>query len=190
MTMKEKLCKSLWVQFLFLYVIGILIYNASIYAEDAGAWMPDPALRVVVSEQLGVENFTQADMLQLHNLIAVGRNIIDLKGLEHAKNLGYLNLGGNQISDLRPLAGLTHLETLGLWSNQIKDVSPLAGLVNLRVLFLRFNQIADISPLVGLANLENLEIHGNEAGVLSTIPLSKVSSIYGNHKSIAWKVGL
>ena len=174
MTIKEKFCKSLGFQFLFFSVVGIFVYNTFAYGENEEEWMPDPALRAVVSEQLGVENFTQADMLRLHNLIAIGRNIVELKGLEHAKNLGYLNLGGNQISDLRPLAGLTQLETLGLWSNQIKDVSPLAGLVNLRVLLLSFNQIADISPLVGLINLENLELHGNEAGVLSTIPLSKL----------------
>ena len=175
MTMKEILCKSLRFQFLFLSVMGILVYNASVYAEDAEDWMPDPALREVVSEQLGVENFTQADMLRLPNLIAIGRNIVDLKGLEHAKNLGYLNLGGNQISDLRPLAGLTQLETLGLWSNEIKDVSPLAGLVNLRELLLSSNPISDISPLAGLENLENLEISNtNTKGVLSTIPISKL----------------
>jgi len=153
----------------------MLVYNTFTNAEDAKDWMPDPALREVVSGQLGVENFTQADMLRLHNLIAIGRNIVDLKGLEHAKNLGYLNLGGNQISDLRPLAGLTQLEVLGLWGNQIKDVSPLAGLVNLKRLNISNNPIADISPLVGLENLENLEISNtNIKGVLSTIPISKL----------------
>ena len=89
MTIKEKLCKSLGFQVLFLYVIGILVYNTSVYAEEAEEWMPDPALREVVSEQLGVENFTQADILELHNLTAIGRNIVELKGLEHAKNLGF-----------------------------------------------------------------------------------------------------
>ena len=159
--------KHLKITVLFLVLFG----TSSVFPEE---WMPDPALREVVSEQLGVENFTQADMLGLPNLIAIRRNIIELKGLEHAKNLGFLDLGGNQISDLRPLAGLTHLEVLRLWDNQIKDVSPLAGLVNLRELSLSGNQISDISPLVGLANLENLGIDRNEAGVLSTIPLSKL----------------
>ena len=32
------------------------------------------------------------------------RGIIDLTGIEHATNLHYLNLGGNQIRDIRPLA--------------------------------------------------------------------------------------
>ena len=175
MTIREIFCKSLWFQLLLLSVVGMFVYNAFTYAEDAEEWMPDPALREVVSEQLGVENFTQADMLRLHNLIAIGRNIVELKGLEHAKNLGFLDLGGNQISDLRPLAGLTHLEVLRLGRNQIKDVSPLAGLVNLRELILSGNPISDISPLVGLENLENLEISNtNTKGVLSTIPISKL----------------
>ena len=154
----------------FLMVLWLCV-TTDVSAEE---WMPDPALREVVSAQLGVENFTQADMLRLPNLVAIRRNIVELKGLEHAKNLGFLDLGGNQISDLRPLAGLTHLEVLRLWDNQIKDISPLAGLVNLRELSLSGNQISDISPLVGLANLENLGIDRNEAGVLSTIPLSKL----------------
>ena len=160
--------KHLKITVLFLVLFG----TSSVFPEE---WMPDPALREVVSEQLGVENFTQADILELHNLIAFRRNIVELKGLEHAKNLGFLDLGGNQISDLRPLAGLTHLEVLRLWDNKIKDISPLAGLVNLRELSLSGNPISDLSPLIGLENLENLEIYNtNTKGFLSTIPISKL----------------
>ena len=156
-----------------IFLVLFMVINAA-YAEEAH-WMPDPALREVVSEQLDIENFTPTDMLHLHNLTAVGWNIVELKGLEYAKNLGFLNLGGNSISDITPLSGLTHLEFLGLWSNQIKDVSPLAGLVNLRELILHGNPISDISPLIGLENLENLEISNtNTKGVLSTLPLSKL----------------
>ncbi|MXY99654.1 leucine-rich repeat domain-containing protein, partial [Candidatus Poribacteria bacterium] len=110
MTMKEIYRPSLWFQLFLASVMGIFVYNTFAYAENEEDWMPDSALREVVSEQLGVENFTQADMLRLPNLIAIGRNIVNLKGLEHAKNLGFLDLGGNQISDLHPLAGLTSLE--------------------------------------------------------------------------------
>ena len=167
--------KLLWFQLLLLSVIGMFGYNVIVSAEDAEEWMPDSALREVVSEQLGVENFTQADILELHNLTAIGRNIVELKGLEHAKNLGFLDLGGNQISDLRPLAGLTQLEVLRLGRNQIKDVSPLSGLVNLRELILNGNPISNISSLAGLENLEDLRIrYTNTKGVLSTIPISKL----------------
>ena len=50
MTIKAKMCPSLWFQFFFACVVGILVYNASIPAEDAEDWMPDPALREAVRE--------------------------------------------------------------------------------------------------------------------------------------------
>ena len=201
MTIKEKLCKSLWVQFLFLCVIGILVYNTSVYAENEEEWMPDPALREAVREKLGIpadapltQAYLQEHLVGLH---VSDKGIVNLTGLEHATDLqslglvrnkiqdlsplsgltglGYLVLDDNQISDLSPLAGLVNLEVLRLGSNQIRDVSPLAGLVNLKVLSLSDNQIADLSPLAGLPNLENLEFQRNEdKKVLSTLPLSKL----------------
>ena len=157
--------------------MGMFVYNASVYAEDAEAWMPDPALRETVREKLGIPaaSLLRPKHLQLHltNLVARGKGIVELTGLEHATQLGFLDLGGNQISDISPLSELVNLEVLRLGGNQITDVSPLAGLVNLKELVLSYNRIADISPLAGLANLKNLRIQGNEAGVLSTIPLSK-----------------
>ena len=200
MTMKEKLCKSLGFQFLFFCVMGILVYNTSVYAENEEEWMPDPALREAIREKLRIpadSPLTQAYVQEhLTGLHVSDKGIVNLTGLEHATDLqslglvrnkiqdlsplsgltglGHLNLGSNQISDLRPLAGLTRLEFLHLWSNQIKDISPLAGLVNLKNLNLSGNQIADISALVGLVNLENFDIRRNEPGVLTTIPLSKL----------------
>ena len=201
MTLKEKLCKSLGFQFLFFCVMGILVYNTSVYAENEEEWMPDPALREAVRERLRIpadSPLTQAYVQEhLSNLEARGKGIVDLTGLEHATDLqvlglgrnnihdlsplsgltglGYLVLDDNQIADLSPLAGLVNLEVLRLGSNQITDVSPLAGLVNLRVLSLSYNQIADLSPLAGLPNLENLEIQGNaDKKVLSTLPLPKL----------------
>ncbi len=201
MTIKEKLCKSLWVQFLFLCVIGILVYNASIYAENEEEWMPDPALREAVREKLRIpadSPLTQAYVQEhLTSLTAINKGIVNLTGLEHATDLQflilpqnkihdlsplsgltglvYLTLESNQISDISPLSGLVNLELLGLGNNQIRDVSPLAELINLKKLVLSGNPISDISPLVGLENLENLDIrYTNTKGVLSTLPLSKL----------------
>ena len=194
--------KLLWFQLLLLSVVGMFVYYVFTYAEDAqeSHWMPDPALREAVREKLGIpadQPLTQAYVQEhLTGLHVSDKGIVNLTGLEHATDLqslglarnkiqdlsplsgltglGYLNLGKNQISDLRPLAALTRLEFLHLWGNQIKDISPLAGLVNLKNLNLSGNQIADISALAGLANLENFDIRRNEAGVLTTIPLSKL----------------
>ena len=184
---------------LFSLIIIFFICINIVYAQEQH-WMPDPALREAVREELGIpadSPLTQA-YVQLHltGLDARTKGIADLTGLEHATDLQFLvligneihdlsplsgltglvflDLNGNQISDLSPLAGLENLEVLKLGGNQITDVSPLVGLVNLKELVLSYNQIADISPLAGLENLENLGIRNNEKGVLSTLPISKL----------------
>ncbi len=204
MTIKEKLCKSLWVQFLFLCVIGTLVYNASVYAEEAEEWMPDPILRIAVRQKLEIDvdtALTKVDMRRLLVLdsgrLKITEDIINLTGLEYAVNLHtliiwnhrvddlhrlanltqlrYLTFGRGTISDLTPLADLVNLETLSMWNNQIVDISPLAGLVNLKELWLPNNQIEDFSPLAGLVNLEWLEIHRNKSSDISTIPMSQLT---------------
>ena len=201
MRIRKIFCKSLGFQLLLLSVMGILVYNTSVYAENEEEWMPDLALREAVREELGIpadKPLTQQDVQEhLTNLEVINKGIVDLTGLEHATDLRllglirnkisnlsplsdltglvHLNLGSNQISDVSPLAGLVKLESLGLNDNQITDVSPFAGLINLEKLSLVSNPISDISPLAGLENLENLEIrHTNTKGVLSTIPISKL----------------
>ena len=201
MRIRKVFCKSLGFQLLLLSVMGILVYNTSVYAENEEEWMPDLALREAVREELGIpadKPLTQQDVQEhLTSLEVINKGIIDLTGLEHATDLRllglirnkisdlsplsdltglvHLNLGTNQISDVSPLAGLVKLESLGLNDNQITDVSPLAGLINLEKLSLVSNPISDISPLAKLENLKNLEIrHTNTKGVLSTIPISKL----------------
>jgi hypothetical protein len=202
MTIRKIFCKSLWFQLLLLSVVGMFVYNAFTYAEDAKKphWMPDPALREAVREKLGIPADSPLTLayVQLHltSLDAREKGIADLTGLEHATDLQFLFLprneiqdlsplsgltglvflvlSDNQISDLSPLAGLVNLEVLGLSGNQIVDVSSLSGLVNLRHLSLVANQIADLSPLVGLENLEDLRIRANADKVVFTIPISKL----------------
>ena len=204
MTIKQIFSKSLWFQLLLLSVMGMFVYNAFIYAEDAAEWMPDPILRKVVQAELNIDEgkpLTKADMPQLPRVVPervnVTEEISDLTGLEYAVNLyslllsghrvedlrpianltqlRYLSFGGGPISDITPLAGLVNLETLSMWHNQIVDISPLANLVNLRVLQLPHNRIEDFSPLAGLVNLEWLEIHRNRSSDISAIPTAKLT---------------
>ena len=96
--------------------------------------IPDPNLRQVVIEALELPDgspVTQQEMLRLTILEAEKRGITDLAALEHATNLGYLNLGGNPINDIRSLADLIHLTKLLPWDNQIRDIDPLTKLTNL-----------------------------------------------------------
>ncbi len=177
MTMKEKLCKSLWVQLLFVSVIIIFVYNASVYAENEEEWMPDPNLRKAVREKLiqqgiGIpENMplTPESITRMGRLDIRAMNITDLTGLEHAVNFQALIAYDNQIQDLHPLANLKEIHYLNLGVNQIVDISPLAGVVSLEVLGLSGNQIRDLSPLAGLTNLEDLSLDSNPVSDLSSL---------------------
>ena len=176
MTIKEIYRPSLWFQLLLASVVGILVYNAFAYAEDAEEWMPDPALREAVREELDIPDeipIHPGDMTGLHNLfvIEIEHDIRSLKGLEYAVNLKVLVIDRSKASDLTPLAGLENLISLSIVKSEVSDLTPLAGLKNLRVLKLGKNhRISDITPLAGLVNLERLQLNDNK--ILDITPLT------------------
>ena len=147
--------------------------------------IPDANLRGAIEAELGKasgDTITTADMANLTGLHAPNANISDLTGLEHATNLKWLWLDGeevrpgvwensNSVSDLSPLAGLTQLESLDLWQNSVSDISALAGLTNLTHLGVVGNNISDVSVLAGLISLESLWLDDN--------PLSDISALAG-----------
>ena len=73
MRIKEIYRQSLWFQLFLASVVGILVYNASIPAEDAEEWMPDLNLRHAIFEKLGVETLTITDMQRLYHFVADGK---------------------------------------------------------------------------------------------------------------------
>ena len=198
MQIKEILCKSLWLQLTLISVMGMFVYNTSVYAEDAEEWMPDLALRAAVQETLelpAATKLTQEEMRSLIYLSARDRGISDITGLEFATNLRELYLNKNPITNLRPLSNLTLLESLHLWAlspdtltldlhplatlvnleelslgnSRVSDISPLAGLKKLRDLSLLHNDLEDLRPLVGLTELRILSIEGNPINDLSPL---------------------
>ena len=163
--------------------------GAQVHPEDTVSWMPDPALRAAVREELALPAavpLTPEMLLELQRLHTGGKSITDLKGLEFAQNLvdlhlgdegnaiinlrplatltnlTYLNVGGNQVTDLMPLANLTHLTGLSLWNNRVNDISALASLTALTYLNLADNYVDDLSPLASLVNLEKLDLFDND----------------------------
>ena len=127
-------------------------------------WMPDANLRQAVQEALELPDgvpLTQPIMNQLTVLDATDSQITDVTGLEHAINLTWLGLGGNEIGNLHPLAGLNQLETLYVWVNPISDISPLANLTQLIALDLGGCQVSDIVPLATLTQLSRLNLRFN-----------------------------
>ncbi|MCG9134203.1 sigma-70 family RNA polymerase sigma factor [Candidatus Poribacteria bacterium] len=161
--------------------------KAPLHPEATDPWMPDPALRDAIREELAlpaVVPLTKETLLQLRHLHTGGKGITDLKGLEFAHNLvnlhlgnagnyitdlsplatlislTYLNVGGNQVVDLKPLTNLTHLTGLSLWNNQVTDISPLSSLTALTYLNLADNYVTDLRPLANLTQLESLDLWG------------------------------
>ena len=176
--------------------------NVPVHPENDHAWMPDPALREAIREELGLPAttpLTKDNMQELEHLSVEGRGIVDIKGLEFARNLvslhlgdegNYvidlsplatltslmsLNVGGNQIADLRPFLNLTNLTELSLWNSEVTDVSPLGSLTSLTYLNLANNRVSNLSSLANLRSLEILNLFENE--VENVVPLAGLKNL-------------
>ena len=170
----------------------------TLYTDSERVLIPDANLEASIRRNLGLppkRPITKLDMLglgtlwdadpNLHNAQGVPphKQIRDLTGLEHATNLGDIELNDNKIVDLTPLKGLTHLKRLNIQRNRISDVGPLGELTQLEDLWLGGNQISDVRPLRGLTNLITLGIGNNQ--ISDIMPLTgllnlHVLYLYGN----------
>ena len=147
--------------------------------------IPDANLRAAIAQALGKapgDVITRAEMETLTALFADftgGRTkITDLRGIEFAINLRWLDLWNNNISDISPLSSLTKLRELFLYGNNISDISPLASL-NLTHLGLQDNTLSDISALAGLTNLTRLYLSGNTISDISALAnLTNLTVLY------------
>ena len=148
----------------------------------APKWIPDPNIRTVVREELGLgdgEDFAREQLAQLTTFNGFYREIYDLTGLEYATDLISAELTGNFISDLIPLAHLTRLTTLMLDNNAIPDITPLEGLTDLTTLNLAENSIDDITPLEDLRALQVLNLSENLIrGLFPLAALTALTHLY------------
>jgi len=100
------------------------IPNVIVYITDTKyVYFADRNLQAAVEEKLEISSPTTTDMLALTWLDARSRGIVDLTGLQYARNLVYLYLSGNQISDISPLSGLRNVRSLNLTSNLLNPVA-------------------------------------------------------------------
>ena len=89
--------------------------------------IPDPNLRVAITEALGVAPSAPITENALHHLTEINvpnKHITTLAGLEFATGITWLQIAGNRITDLTPIANLTKLEHLLMWHNPISDITP------------------------------------------------------------------
>ena len=157
------------------------------YDTAAGVEEPvhfaDSKLRTCIELHLGRADPTPTEMLALTHLYAAGKDIAELTGLEHAKNLAYLDIGvvfsqaggvpqtqTNRITDISALSELIALTWLNLSDNRITDISALSGLTGIETLTLYGNQITDITALSDLVRLRRLDLERNQ--ITDVSPLS------------------
>ena len=116
--------------------------------------IPDPNLRLAITETLNLTagaEITQQHMNQLTQLEAASRGILNLTGLEHAKNIFALNISFNDVVDISPVAHLHKLRYFHAVGNRIADIAPIRNLNRLEFLDLHHNVILDHTPVDGLS---------------------------------------
>jgi len=155
-----------WTKALVISVMAIPLVIGMIACGSKGSVVtfPDASLEAAVREALVKPqgDIFEADVRGLTKLVATGKGITNLAGLEYCTRLTELTLYYNQISDLSPISGLTSLTQLRLALNNISDISPLSGLTRLSELNLAGNQIVDLSPLSNLNSLTFLSLVSNQ----------------------------
>ncbi len=147
----------------FAVIITVLSVNLTAWSHAQVVHFLDPNLRVAVAEKIGINpaRITTDALQDLKVLEARGREIENLEGIQHARNLTRLDLGNNLISDITPLTGLTNLRRLTLYDNRITDINAVSGFKQLRELVVPGNAITEIDPLSELLALEHLHLAGN-----------------------------
>ena len=144
----------------------------------------DECLADAIRKELGIYSdqtkvsITEDQMQSLTCLKAPNKGIIDLTGLEHARNLKTLDLGCGQVGStvnrnsircIFPLKDLSKLNNLSLERNALEDLSPLAGLKGIEWLNLWGNLIEYIEPLADLTQLKGLWLQGNRISDISPL---------------------
>lgn len=182
-------CKLLWIQLPLISVMGLFVYNAFVYAEDAEEWMPDSNLRAAIRDKLELPDevpLTKDNIERLTHLEAQHNEIHSIQGLEFAQNLANLNLGSNHLQDINPLRNLVKLRGLSLYKNQASDLSPLRSLTLLVYLNAAHNPITDLSPLSNHTNLETLDLFDCQISDVSPlVGLKNLKVLILTHNRIA-----
>ena len=147
-------------------------------SQSAEVLIPDTALRTSIEQALGKssgETISRGDMDGLTALSMKNLRIKDLRGLETARNLTWVNIDSNRVSDLTPLSALTNLEFLAFGDNQVSDLTSLSSLTNLKQLYFFSNRVSDITPLSDLTNLQQLDFSDNQVSDIT--PLSDLINL-------------
>ncbi len=142
---------------------------------------PDKALEAAVRQEVfakrhSEEPLTAEDVKNISRVIAKGKKIASLEGLQHCKAVMEIDLENNTISDLAPLAELKLLQSVNLAGNQIASVEALKNLVALQYLELSRNKVVELGPLAEMTNMRSLYLSDNQ--IASLQPLAKMKKLW------------
>lgn len=173
-------CQSLTLGLFTLLVVasplGARVWSQSVF--------PDKALEAAVRAEVFAKRYNQEpitadDVKQISQVVAKGKGITNLEGMQHCKAIALIDLENNQIHDLGPLKELNHVQSLNLAGNQIESISALEAQVQMQYLELSRNQIEDLTPLRKMANMRSLYLSENRIANLSAVAeLPKVGTLY------------
>ncbi|MDL2211727.1 leucine-rich repeat domain-containing protein [Erysipelotrichaceae bacterium OttesenSCG-928-M19] len=117
------------------------------------------------------------------------KGITNLSGIEHFKEIDYINISNNFITDLNPLSSLTKVTTVYAYNNNISNIKPLFSLTNIAFLNLSENNIVDISGIDKLEKLKVLNLAYNKITNIDAISklknLNSLSLYYNQIKKIS-----
>lgn len=116
--------------------------------------------------------FSPAELETIAVLPALERLTLDdcslstLAGLEHAKNLTYLDLSNNTLRNLEPLSSMDQLRTLKMAHNALTNLDVLSNLTSLTELDVSYNTLTTLASLSGCWNLTSLVANNNQIDTL------------------------
>ena len=169
-----------------------LLAGLSIFADmaQAGELFPDKRLdaavrKYVFEKKNNEEPLTEEDVRDISSIVAKGKKIQNLAGLEKCTSLALLDLANNEISDVAPIKELKKLQSVNLSKNKIKDLASLSGLTGIQYLHLAGNEISDLAPIGKLEKLTALYLSGNKIEDIKPLGgLKKLWSLYLNGNQI------
>lgn len=176
---------------LILFIIAISFFGVFAYSQsdevETNSLFEDEALENVVRERLEKPegNLTIDDLKKVTTIIARGKNISSLKGIEHCTRLRTLDLRNNLIEDISHLRSLDRLKLLDLSDNNISDISPLTDIKSIETLYLGDNNVEDISSLAKTPRITHLNLSENSINDISSLSaLKNLQVIYLNDNRI------
>jgi hypothetical protein len=107
-------------------VVGFIAAVSGTARCGEPVYFADSNLKAAVEESLGIADPNAIDVLELMELEAGKRGIVDLTGLEYATNLTHLALNENDVTNVSPISKLTNLTYLSLWKNGVGEASEFA----------------------------------------------------------------